>query len=58
MKGGPQDKIENVTINAEVDTNVSQEELDKWLEKAENCCPVYQMFTLAGVKISSKWTKV
>lgn len=58
MKGGPEDKIEDISIEAEIDTNVSQEELDQWVKKALHSCPVYQMLTLAGVKIDSKWKKV
>lgn len=58
MKGGPESKIEDVFIEIEVDTNVSQEELDQWVTKALNSCPVFQMLTLAGVTIDSKWKKV
>jgi hypothetical protein len=58
MKGGPQDKIEDVYIEAEVESNGTQKDLDMWLEKALYSCPVVQMFKLAGVKIQSKWTNV
>lgn len=51
MKGGPQDKIEDVYIEAEVESNGTQKDLDMWLEKALYSCPVVQMFKLAGVKI-------
>ena len=34
MKGGPEDKIEDVLVEAEVETNVTQEELNQWLIKA------------------------
>jgi hypothetical protein len=33
MKGGPEDKIEDVLVEAEVETNVTQEELNQWLIK-------------------------
>ena len=58
MKGGPEDVIEPVYIEAEVESTGTQKDLDEHFAKAINCCPVYQILKHAGVKVESKWTNV
>ena len=57
-KEGAEDKIDYVNIEAKVETSGSQEDLDKWVEKGLNSCPVHQIMNAAGIKVDSKWKNI
>ena len=58
IKGGHDNQIDDVFIEAEVTSNGTQEQLDELEKKVLNSCPVYQMLTAAGVKIHNTWTNI
>lgn len=58
LKGGSDNKLGDISIEAEFETNGSQEDLDEIHKKVENSCPVFQMLSTAGVKIKNKWTNI
>jgi len=55
-EGGPDNLIEDVFIEGEIETDLYQEDLEKMKTAVENLCPVYQMVKKAGITIHSKWT--
>lgn len=58
MKGGSDNKLNEITIDAEVETSGTQEELDAIYKKVANSCPVYQMIKGSGVKITNNWKNI
>ncbi len=58
MKGGRDSKLNDITIEAEVETNVDQQKLDELHLKVVNSCPVYQMISGSGVKIINNWKNI
>lgn len=58
MKDEKENRMGDVTIQAEVEANGTQQELDELHNKVHTACPVYCMLTKAGVKINDKWTIV
>lgn len=58
LQGGPGNKLDEIFIEVEVKSKNSQEELDNLHKKTTNSCPVYQMLSAGGVKITQKWTRV
>lgn len=57
LKGGPSNKIDEIFIDLEIESSNSQEEVDRIHQKTILCCPVYQMLTAAGIKITQNWIK-
>ena len=57
MKGGKDNIINAINIEAEVETSGSQADIDKIHEKAQKSCPVYNMLNNAGVKVTNSWKK-
>lgn len=57
-KGGKGNHFDEVNMEAEFDTNGTQEQLDDLLKKIQTHCPLYCLLTDAGVKINSKWVNV
>jgi uncharacterized OsmC-like protein len=53
--GGKDNKINDIVMEAELETNISAQELEKLKEQVQKFCPVYQMITGSGVKVSSTW---
>lgn len=58
LKGGKENKLSEINIEAEFETSGTQAELDAIHKKVENSCPVFQMLTNSGVKINNKWTNI
>ena len=58
VEGGKDNKINEIIIEAEIQSNGTQEQLDEVEKRVENCCPVYQMITGSGVKITNNWTNI
>lgn len=58
LKGGSDNRLSEISIEAEFETSGSQEDLDAVHKKVENSCPVFQMLSASGVKISNKWTNI
>jgi uncharacterized OsmC-like protein len=58
LKGGPENKMDDIFIEAEVHTNGTQADLDAVHEKVTNSCPVYQTFKAAGVNIHNTWKNI
>ena len=58
LKGGPENKMDDIFIEAEVHTNGTQADLDAIHEKVTNSCPVYQTFKAAGVNIHNTWKNI
>lgn len=57
-KGGKDNKLEEVIIEAEFQTTGTQEELDLLHKKVEMACPVYQMITNSGVRVTNTWKNI
>lgn len=55
MKGGSDNHLSEVHIDVDVESDGTQEDLDKIHKKVENSCPVYQMLKTSGVKINNNW---
>jgi uncharacterized OsmC-like protein len=53
--GGKDNKINDVFLEAEVETNITDEQLEKLKEQTELFCPVYQIISGSGVKVHSTW---
>lgn len=58
LKGGETNKLNEVTIDAEIETDGTQEQLDALHKKVENSCPVYQMIKGSGVKVTNNWKNI
>lgn len=58
FRGGPENRINGITIEAEVETTGTQEQLEELEKHVINCCPVYQMLKKAGVEVTNKWTNI
>jgi len=58
MKGGNESKLNDVTIDAEIETSGTQDQLDAIYKKVSNSCPVYQMLKGSGVKITNNWKNI
>ena len=53
--GGPDNLINDITLEGEIETNLYQKDFDEMKEAVEKLCPVYQMVTGCGIKINSNW---
>ena len=53
--GGKNNKISDVYLDAEIETNLDQAEFDKVKAITENLCPIFQMVMSSGVKVNSNW---
>jgi uncharacterized OsmC-like protein len=53
--GGKDNKISDVYLDAEIEANLTESELEKIKEETENFCPIYQVVTGSGVKVNSTW---
>ena len=58
MKGGKDNKINEVFLEAEIETTGTQEDLDNLHKKVVMACPVYQMVSGSGVKINNNWKNI
>lgn len=58
MAGGKENKIDDIVLEAEFETNGTQADLDALKEKVHKHCPVYNLITSAGVNIKSTWRNV
>ena len=55
LKGGETNKLTHIYIDADVETNGTQEQLNEFKLKTLHHCPVYQMISGSGVKIEDNW---
>lgn len=53
--GGKNNKISDIYLDVEVEANVDQPEFEKIQTMTENLCPVYQVVTGSGIKVTSNW---
>ena len=58
MKGGKDNKITEIFVEAEVETTGTQAQLEELHKKIELSCPVYQIISGSGVKITSNWKNI
>lgn len=56
--GGKENKIDDIVLEAEFDTNGTQAELDELQKKVHQSCPMYNIITSAGIKVNSTWKNV
>lgn len=54
---GVQTYFQTVKLNVIVDTNESQEALERFQETVEKRCPLYNLLKDAGVEVISNWVK-
>lgn len=54
--GGKENRINDIFLEAEIETTLTQAELEDVRKQVENFCPIYQMVVASGIKINSKWT--
>jgi len=54
-KGGKGNQMEDIILEADFDTNGTQEQLDALQAKVHHHCPMYCTLTAAGIKIHSTW---
>jgi uncharacterized OsmC-like protein len=52
---GRTNKLSNITLEAEIETNTSDEQLQMLKEKTERICPVYRVISGSGVRINTIW---
>lgn len=53
--GGKDNKINDVTLDAEVEANVSETDFERLKQLTENLCPIYQTVIAGGVKVTCNW---
>lgn len=53
--GGPSNKISDIDLEVEVETNLTDQEFSELKEMSEKLCPIYQVITGSGVKVNSVW---
>jgi uncharacterized OsmC-like protein len=53
--GGPENRINDIYLEADIETDLTPEQLVEVKTNVENWCPIYQMVIASGIKIHSKW---
>jgi uncharacterized OsmC-like protein len=53
--GGKNNKISDIYLDAEIEANLDLAEFEKVKTMTENLCPVYQVVTGSGIKVTSNW---
>lgn len=56
--GGPENRINDIYLEADIETTLAPEKLEETRKTVENLCPIYQMVVASGIKIHSKWNLV
>ncbi len=51
-------RFKTVTMEVEIKTNATEEQVHQLHEDVKIRCPVYNMLALAGVKMESHWKKI
>lgn len=52
---GRTNKLSDITLEAEIESNTSDEQLQKLKEKTERICPVYKVISGSGIRINTIW---
>jgi uncharacterized OsmC-like protein len=55
IEAGPNNKIEEIFTEVEIETELDEAALAEMKELTEILCPVYQMIKASGIKIHSQW---
>ncbi len=50
--------FQKMRLTVKIDTNESEEAIEKLKMEVERRCPVFNLFLDAGIEISSKWKKI
>jgi uncharacterized OsmC-like protein len=58
LKGGKNNKLDDIFVEAEVTTTGTQADLDALHEKVKNMCPIFQMMSASGITIHNTWKNI
>lgn len=53
-----QTTFQNLRVTAEISSDATPEQFQRLQDETDRRCPVSQLFALAGVQVTSRWTQV